>query len=297
LTIDDLLPDAWPDDAVAALDSWRQGHLIGCDVGAWIAVAGGVDPVTGDDFSDRGNGMVGAVATVSDTGYFAVVSQTCDIGATGPGARHPFVEVCPVRDVGAAFTQEKIKQIRDGEIVEYVYLTSPPEHGKDWAVDLRAAVPLSKGALIAVGPVEGFASEDDELDLAARVAAKFERPTLHDYLSKNLIDSLDAFISKERKKSEDWCEDVEQLRLEVEGNRLAPKRVRLVVVTDVDFNRFLNNKKNPLRDHWKSHKKALKAAGIEQAPIAFRPVDKFAVKDYRSCIPLNIPALGRGRFA
>lgn len=297
MTIDDLLPDPWPDWVVAALDLWRQGHLIRCEEGAWLAAAGGVDPVTGDDLSGRGSGMAGAVATVSDTGYAAIVSQTCDVGATGPGRRHPFVEVCPVRDVGAAFSRDKVKQIRDGEIVEYVYLTKPPEDGEIWAVDLRMKVPLSKGALLGVNPIEGFACEDDELSLASRVAAKSERPTLHDYLSKDLIDSFETFVSKAKKMSEDWCEDVEQLRLEIEGTRLSPKRVRLVVVTDVDFNGFLSQKKNPLRELWKSHKKPLKAAGIEQAPVAFRHIDKLAAKDYRNSMPLNISSLGRGRFA
>jgi hypothetical protein len=191
---------------------------------------------------------------------------------------------------------EKLRQIRDGEIGEYVYLTNPPERGKEWAIDLRISVPLSKGALIADSPIDGFTSEDDELNLAARVAAKFERPALHDYLSKDLVDALEGFVSKARRMSEDWCEDVEQIRLEVEGDRLAPKRVRLVVVTDVDFNGLLNTKKNPLRDHWKSHKKPLKAVGIEQTPIAFRHIDKLAIKDYRNSVPLSIPSLGRGRF-
>jgi hypothetical protein len=150
--------------------------------------------------------------------------------------------------------------------------------------------------LIANKPTEGFASEDDELDLAARVAAKFERPALHDYLSKDLIESLDGFIAKARKRSEDWCDEVEQLRLLVEGNRLTPKRIRLVVVTDVDFHGTLNTNKKPLRDHWKSHKRPLKALGIEQAPIAFRNIEKLTVKDYRSSVPLYIRSLGRGRF-
>lgn len=296
MTIDDLLPDPWSPDAVTALDSWRQGHLVRCDRGVWLATAGAVDPVTGDDLSSHADGLVAAMADVGDTGYFAVVSQTCDVAATGPGKRHPFVQVCPVRDVGAVFAREKVNQIRDGGIVEYVYLTNPPERGKEWAIDLRISVPLSKGALITDKPTEGFASEADEFGLAARVAAKFERPALHDYLSKDLIDALDAFISKERRRSEDWCEDVEQLRLEVEGNRLAPNRVRLIAVTDVSFNGVLITKKNPLRDHWKSHKKSLKAAGIEQAPIAFRHVEELTVKDYRHSVPLYIPSLGRGRF-
>jgi hypothetical protein len=296
LTVDDLLPDAWPEDAVIALDAWRQGHLIRCNLGAWLAAAGSVDPVTGGDFSDRGEGLVTAAAEIGDTGYFAVVSQTCDIAANGPGKRHPFVQVCPVRDVGGAFNPQKVQQARDGELVEYVHLTKPPAPGKDWAIDLRISVPLSKGALIATKPVDGFSTEEDEIDLAARIAGKFERPALHDYLSKDLIDSLNALVTKARKGSAEWCEDVEQFRLEIEGNRLAPKRVRLVVVTDVNFNGVLNMKKNALREHWKTLKKPLKGVGIEQALIAFRHIEDLKAKDYRTTIPLNIPALGRGRF-
>jgi len=295
LTIDDLVPDSWPEDAVTALDQWRQGHLMRGDVGAWLAAGGGPDPVTGHDFSDQVDELVAAAAEVGDSGYLAVVSQTCDIAATGPGRRHPFVQVCPIRDVGV-FSPDKVKQIRAGEIVEYVFLTRPPEPGRDWAVDLRVSMPLSKGALVARQPIEGFASEEDELVLAARVGAKFERPALHDYLSKDLINDLDTFLTRAR-KTEDWCDEVEQLRLHVEGSRLAPKRVRLIVVTDVDFNGVSITKRKHLRERWKSHKKQLRAAGIEQAPIAFRCVDRMKVDEYRNSIPLNLPALGRGVFA
>lgn len=296
MTIDDLVPELWPDSAVAALDLWRQGHLIRCDKVAWLAPAGSVDPLTGDDYSEYPVGLIAAKATIGDTGYFAVVSQTCDVAASGPGKRHPFIQVSPVRNIGAAFPADKVRQAREGELVEYVYLTSPPEPGKDWAIDLRISVPLSKGALVTAQPIQCFASEEDELDLAARIAAKYERPALHDYLSKDLIDGLRGVISKARKGSEDWCEDVEQLRLEIEGNRLAPKRVRLLVVTDVSFNGLLNSKKRPLREHWKSHKRPLKAIGIEQAPVAFRCIDDLKVKAYRESVPLNIPTLGRGYF-
>lgn len=296
MTIDNLVPDPWPADAATALSQWRQGHLIKGDMAAWLAAGGSQDPVTGNDFSDQGDSLVAAAAEVGDTGYMAVVSQTCDIAASGPGSRHPFVQACPVRDVGAAFSAEKVSQIREGEVVEYVYLTDPPESGRAWAVDLRLSVPVSKGVLVARQPIEGFASEEDELSLSARVAAKLERPALHDYLSKDLIDDLANFLAK-AKKSEDWCDDVEQLRLQVEGSRLVPKRVRLIVVTDVDFSGVSIIKRKPLRDRWKSHKKRLRAAGIEQAPIAFRCVDKMKVEEYRNSIPLHLPTLGRGTFA
>lgn len=252
--------------------------------------------MTGDDFSDRLEDLVAAAAEVGDTGYLAVVTQTCDIAGTGPGSRHPFIQVCPVRDVGAAFSANKVDQIRGGEVVEYVHLTQPPEPSRAWAVDLRLSVPVSKGVLIQRQPIEGFAREEDELGLSARVAAKFERPALHDYLSKDLVDDFADFLARAR-NSEDWCDDVEQLRLQVvEGSRLTPERVRLIVVTDVDFNGVLIVKKGPLRARWKSHKKRLRAAGIEQAPIMFRSIEKLKVDDYRNSIPMNLPTLGRGTF-
>lgn len=196
MTIDNLIPESWPEDIVTALDAWRQGHLVEGDLGTWLSAAGRYDPLTGDHFPDGESRLVAAASEVGDAGYLAIVSQTCDIAATGPGARHPFVQVCPVRDVGAVFSPAKVQQIRSGQIVEYVYLTKPPVSGNDWAVDLRMSIPLSKGALVAAQPVEGFANEDDELTLAARVATKFERPALHDYLSKNLIDALEELLSK-----------------------------------------------------------------------------------------------------
>ncbi|MBB6405081.1 hypothetical protein [Arthrobacter sp. AZCC_0090] len=279
------------------MDAWRQGHLISGDLVIWLGTAGGVDPVTGDDFTEIGEGLLAASAEIGDTGYFAVVSQTCDIAAAGPGRRHPFVHVCPVRDLGAVFDAQKIQQARDSELVEYVYLTKPPVTGAHWAVDLRVMVPLSKGSLVGTAPIEGFACEDDEIDLAARVAGKFERPALHDYLSKNLVDALNALVTKARKGSADWCEDIEQFRLWIDGPRLKPKRVRLVVITEMNYGSKLHKQRtDAIRDHWKTMKKPLRSVGIEQGPIAFRYIEDMKVKDYRDYIPINVPALGRGRF-
>ncbi|WP_312099823.1 hypothetical protein [Corynebacterium dentalis] len=298
MTVDALLPDHWPDEVAAALDTWRQGHLIRGDLGAWLAAAGSVDPVTGYDFSDSDQGILVAATEMGDTGFFAVISQTCDIAAGGPGKRHPFVQICPVRDLeAAAFDLSKLQQARNGELVEYVYLTAPPVPDKHWAIDLRISVPLSKGALVGNSPVTGFACEEDELDLANRIGAKFERPALHDFLSKELTDALSVLVTKARKASADWCEDVEQFRLEIEGPRLAPKRVRLIVITDVNFNSPLHlQRKMPLRELWKAQKRPMKRVGIEQAQLAFRHVEELKVKDYRNSSALNIPSLGRGRF-
>lgn len=86
-------------------------------------------------------------APLSDSGYAAVVSQTCDI-AGGPGMRHPLVQACPVRDI-SVFSTEKVQQIKDHQLSDYVWLSEPPVPGAVWAVDLRTIVPVSKGLLAA----------------------------------------------------------------------------------------------------------------------------------------------------
>ena len=196
----------------------------------------------------------------------AVISQTCDIAIGGPGQRHPFVQACPVRNI-AEFPPDKIQQIKAGIVVEYVLLSQPPVAGAVWAVDLRAAVPVSKAVLAATQPVQGFATEDDEIVLSQKIADKFSRPAVHDALTGPVFASLRQLIST-RQEERMWCDDIEQFRLDViEGTRLQPKRVRLLVYTDV---KAVEVDRRPLRDWWKAQKRLLKQAGIEQWPLRFR---------------------------
>jgi hypothetical protein len=292
LAIDDLIPQEWPPDVAAALDAWRQGHLIAADRGVWLAPADGGDPVTGDTAPGTVGDLRGRSGCFGDTGYMAVISQTCDIAVAGPGRRHPFVQACPVRDIGK-FSDDKIQQIKSGAVVEYVFLSQPPASDALWAVDLRATVPVSKAVLAATAPIEGFANEEDELALAARITDKFERPAIHDVLTTTVLDSLRRCLSR-AKKQQSWCDDIEQLRLDImEGTRLQPKRVRLLVYTDVALG---PGDKKTLREEWKSHKSTLKEAGIEWTAIAFRVIDKCSLKEYRESIPIAVPTLDRGRF-
>lgn len=293
MTIDRLLPNPWDPATLAALERWRQGHLLRMDRGTWIVPDGLDDPVTGERFAGGTAGGVRArSAPLSDTGYMAVVSQTCDI-AGGPALRHPLVQVCPVRDI-SGFPPEKIQQIKNFQVSEYVWLSQPPTDGVTWAVDLRATIPVSKGLLAVSEPVEGFATIEDELILGQRLSSKLSRPAVHDVLAGPVFDALRRLISKS-KRSETWCDDVEQLRLEViEGMALYPKRVRLLVLTDHPFSAY---ERKPLRDEWKSHKKKLKDAGISWEPIHFLTVDKCPVRLYRATIAIEVPTLERGRFS
>jgi hypothetical protein len=260
--------------------------------GVWLGPAGADDPVTGDTAPGNIGELRARSDAFSDTGYMAIVSQTCDI-AGGPGEKHPFVQACPVRDI-SAFPPQRIQQIKDRHAPEYVWLSQPPQDGAVWAVDLRVTVPVSKGVLASVGPIEGFATGEEEILLGHRAASKLTRPAVHDALAGDVFSSLRNCLSRS-KKTQSWCDDVEQLRLEiVEGDALQPKRVRLLVLTDSDLSAA---DRKTLREEWKSHKKSLKNAGIEQAPIGFVHVDKCPVKRYRESLPIDIPTLDRGQFA
>ena len=107
------LPEAMAQRAVKqALNDWRQGDLVYGVRLFWAAPAD--DELTGLSVDDPGDGRWaviswdGAPATAedaSDTGEAAgggspswgiITSQTCDVVATGPGRRHPTVQVSPL---------------------------------------------------------------------------------------------------------------------------------------------------------------------------------------------------------
>lgn len=293
MSVDDFLPEAWPPVVAGAMEVWRQGDLVAGTAGAWMAPGGIRDDVLEEDIPGEVGQLTPMTGDISDTGYLAVTSQTCDIAISGPGQRHPFIQVSPVRDIGAVFAATKIQQAKDGQLVEYVYLTNPPVAGEDWAVDLRISVPASKAILAGVTPQRGFLTPEDELTFSERVAGKLRRPALPDVIARDVVVSLTKLVEVERHKS-DWCAELEQLRVEIlKGSRLQPQRLRIVAITET---RFTPDMRRPLRDEWKALRRKLKNAGIEQAPIIFRTLDEVKVALYRNSIPINISALGKGNF-
>lgn len=293
MSVDDFLPGAWPPSIADDMDKWRQGDLIQGAAGAWMAPGGERDAVLEEDIP----GVVGVwtpmTGDVSDTGYLAVTSQTCDIAISGPGQRHPFIQVSPVRNISTVFDTAKIQQAKDGQLVEYVYLTDPPVSGEHWAVDLRISVPASKAILAGVAPVRGFLTDDDELIFSERIAGKMRRPALPDIIARDVVGSVTKLVEVERHKSA-WCAELEQIRVEIlEGSRLQPQRLRLVAITET---KFTPDMCQPLRAEWKTHKRRLKKVGIDQAPLIFRTIDEVKVSLYRNSIPINISALGKGNF-
>ncbi|OIN81357.1 hypothetical protein BMG05_07760 [Mycobacterium malmoense] len=142
--------------------------------------------------------------------------------------------------------------------------------------------------------MEGFATEEDEILLSYKVADKFARPAVHDTLASPVFKSLRQFVSAS-KTTDTWCDDIEQVRLDImEGTRLQPKRVRLIVYTDIKVSEV---NRGPLRGWWKTQKRLLKQSGVEQSALRFRFVGDCPLKEYRESIPISVPNLDRGRFA
>jgi len=292
MSLDELLPDPWNPQVQQALDRWKQGHLLRAEVGAWVAPAGQTDVVTGVHADANPTGAAPNPYPLSDTGYYAVVSQTCDIAAKGPGSQHPFVQVCPVRDLGNCLKPGQLADVKRRKFVSWIYLTKPPESGVDWAVDLRISIPISKAFLVGVSPVQGFASESDEFALAESIGTKAHRPALHDALSGLLVNELRSCV---RTSTDGWREEVEQLRLTiVAGTRLEPQRVRLVAITD---RKLSHADTQELRACRASLVKRLRRQNIFLEPVRFREIDKIPVSEYRDAVPLSIPELERGEFS
>jgi len=126
-----------------------------------------------------------------------LVSQTCDVGATGTGGKHPFVEIASVFRRNDCDQGER-RDIEQFKSTYQVALTQPPEDGFRVA-DLRLVMPISKALLAAYDPLPGFASSKDLLNLAEALARKRRRPALHEALSEDLPKSLDAYVKEKAK--------------------------------------------------------------------------------------------------
>jgi hypothetical protein len=288
VSVDDLVPEIWLPEVIQALDAWRQGQLIKGFPIVWATV-GGSDPVTGLEVPGIAGGWRAQITSGTSSPLYGVVaSQTCDIACVGPGARHPTVQVSPARNVTDDFPNQKKQQVRSHELAEYVWLTHFPEPG-DWVVDLRISVPVSKGVLAGRQPLDCFATDDDALVFAERVAQKVRRPALHDSLTTGMVPRLRTFLLSNRKEPE-WFEKVEQVRIRVHGPRLAPTAIQAVVICESALSTC---ERQTWRTWQKAEKKKLAKLGIKLQPILFRTLSDLSVEIYRDSVPVSLPELGR----
>ncbi|MFI1949393.1 hypothetical protein ACH46F_36775 [Streptomyces virginiae] len=291
-TLDSILPEVWPDEFAKSLEAWQQGHMLPGSTLSWAAPSG-LDVVTGIDSGaeegqEASRGWCHVSVSDLQCHWAIVTSQTCDIVAYGPGARHPFVQVSPVYLLSEVSSNRR-NAIEGHEVSHLVALSIPPSPGF-WVADLRVSLPVSKHLLANSSPVLAFSSDQDSLDFSEHVAARIRRPSLHDAVSDVMVKSIGQYVKSTNKGNPEWWENVEQLRVLITGTRLAPSSVQLVVLQQ---NPLDAAQKKLWRDWASSFRKILARDKIALAPVFFTSLDDMSARLYRESVPLRVVEIRR----
>ncbi len=223
-----------------------------------------------------------------------IVSQTCDVVATGPGARHPTVQVAPIVNL-MNVPESRANDVRAGRTVDMVIVTNLHPLG-DWAADLRISLPVSKALLIGQQPNRGFLTEEDCLRFSDQIAIKLRRPALHDHIAVDMTRSLEALIRRERVAGAAWMDRVEQIRVRVTlGDRITPQALELIVIT-IDEPLSAAEKESLRKWRTGQVKTFAKATGGKLLPLRILPLSKVNVQDYRESVPLRLDELQQRPF-
>lgn len=304
-SIYDALPEVWSEHE-ASLARWKQGDLVTDVPLTWLTMPG-LDSITGL-FNDKPEIRPAFDRRLKITAI--VCSQTCDLGATPPGDKHPFVLLAPLISLSEIPGNSVRKLAAEGKI-GYLFKTATPPtpeqpvepSGPDdeapdkrvarpetWFADLRLIFPASKALLLARDPQAGFTEEAESLRFGDTIALKFKRPALDEILSEALPQALRKFVQDNGSRGQAFAK-VEQVRLLIlAGGRLHPGRAHLYVLTDgVE----LNEAEAAVWARFQLVVDALFAkAGIILAPMIHADVNILSAAKYRESVPVRCELLG-----
>lgn len=278
--INGLIPDELTPDVRNAIGGWKQGDALEGGPLFWAGPQGS-DPYLPYD----GAPQPFHVSEEPGSGLLVLTSQTCDIATTGTGAKHPLVTVSPVYKLADA--DPNYGNAKAGRIGYLVRITKPPTGDGLYVADLRITLPISKGVLVNSVPIDLWATEQDRLHFAECLARKYGRPALSSALSEGIVNSLSDHI---KQNDADASERIEEFRLRIEGDRLTPVTIQLIVLTDVEPDRDL---KKVWRAWTKKGARLLKPEGIGLLPTLVITPEKCSARVYMNSVPLRVSALGR----
>ncbi|MER6451922.1 hypothetical protein ABT270_04620 [Streptomyces sp900105245] len=295
MNLESLIVDPWPQEISTAADNFHQGHLI--ENVQLLYMGSPQAPAT--SFTARNAASDGSRSLhplVLPKGltyeYCVITSATCDVAEAGKH-KNPFFQVSPVFDISGNLRPGQENLVKQGRFTDFVYLTLQPRHGV-WVVDLRVSMPIEKGALVGRIPIEGFAAEEDRIAFATRLARRVSRAALDGTVHDNVIASLSTWMARREKeilnRGSGAFTDVERVALNIDGDRLKPQAVQVIVFEETKLDR---DDKAVWRDWWKTSKGQLRSAGILLKPIHFTSLAKMSARDYERLVPLSIPTLGR----
>jgi hypothetical protein len=262
----------WTPGETAELDQWKQGDIIACTGFAWLPAANADPPIL--------------AAT-----HAIITSQTCDIIGTGPGARHPFVQVSPLVDV-TGIDAGKWGSLSSGAMLDR-YGLEPAELPGQWIVDLRVSTPMPKEQLLGQKPIPGFRDERGALRFAEHLADRVRRPALHDFLTEVVTREIDAEVAKgKRARPSGWCDKVDEVCFLIRGDRLQPTSFRLLVLPN---STLLPEEHQRWVDLSKAFEKRAKRFSIKVEKQSILRYGECTAAIYRDAVPVRIPELGSPR--
>lgn len=223
--INDHLLRPWPDEVAAALDEFRQGDLIERPPFFYWGV--GNYPLwrpTSEELSDEEDDVV----ILDDDGFThgIITTQTCDLRGPGSSTK-PWLMLSPV--YGIEGDPNGIRSLVDRGLVTYLSRVTGLED-RYAVADTRLEFPLEKGYLVGRQPLRGFRTEEEYLRFAEKLAENKRRPALASSIYECVLAPL---RERARATSADEIdrvfEHLWELRLRVEGDRVDPIAVQLVV--------------------------------------------------------------------
>lgn len=308
LALRPYVPDLWSPELRKNLDDGEFGRLVPAPPLAWVQYPG-MDPVLQVEVPadadeqearplerrpiDPTKEGTGLVVAEGDWGggedgrvvCGVVVTQTCEVVSSGPGARHPFVQVAPVVKV------ERLDHNRRAAMEAWAVadraLLEPPGWDGTYVADLRLSFPMSKDVLARHEPLPAFADEERMLLFAEHAATKIGRPALHDFLSETVPNHIRQAI-KASKDDVSWFASVEEVMVIAEPTRLNPTSARLLVVSEKKLDA-------PAKQRWHDLNEQLvkrgHAEGITMRSPKHGVVRKLKADAYRSAVQLYVPEL------
>lgn len=286
--IEEGLDADWPAQVKAALEPFKQGHLIKrppifysarLEHGIWspsraLAAKG----LNGDTVIE--------LDPEQGPPYGMIVSQTCEIVEDRPQPHHPWVQMVPV------YQCEPESKLLDRDFI--ASLRPPALDGDNWVADLRIEVPVEKSMLVDREPIDAFEGDEGYEALGVELGQRRGRPALHSVFHAILAGTMGEMKHGDkpgRKKARRVRKNVFKLKLKIEsGSRLEPRAACLYILT---LGPAGEETREWFGDWWDLAREVAKEAGLELLPNRWLDVKEreIELEAYETLIDVRNPLL------
>jgi hypothetical protein len=189
----------------------------------------------------------------------------------------------------AGLPHDKWEELMSGQILDRYGLTSKRLRS-NWAVDLRVSFPVSKAVLLESTPIRGFATTAEAVEFGAHLALRAGRPALHDFFLDVVRVEIDTAVKASSKRDTGWWSKVEEVRLAIRGDELAPKDFTLVILSSSVLSPDEHDRWIQLAE---TFRRRAKSQGMKMRTAVVYPLDEMNARVYRDTVELTVPSLRR----